>query len=89
VPGGWWEAWVPGQHLFYQFALQDGCGPLAAAGADDNRTHQRIEGGPVTCYCYDRADRLVAADPATGEVSFDAHGNITTMFGERRGLRRG
>jgi YD repeat-containing protein len=79
------EAWVPGQHLSYQFAVQDGCGPLVAAGADDNRTHQRIEGGPVTCYCYDRADRLVAADTATGEVTFDPHGNVTAMFGERRG----
>lgn len=78
------EAWVPGRHISYQFAVHDGCGPLTNAGADSNRTHYLLEGGPVTCFCYDRAGRLSAADSATGSIRYDAHDNVDGIFGEDR-----
>ena len=77
------EAFVLGRHLTWAFTATGGCGPLATAGANTNRTAQTVEGGVTTSYCYDRADRLVSAsDPAVGTVAYDAHGNTTEMFGE-------
>lgn len=39
----------------------------------------------VTTYCYDNADRLVTtSEPGVGTVTYDGHGNTTSIWGEQR-----
>ncbi len=80
------EAWTAsGDHLAYVFAATGGCGTLAAAGKDTNRTSMSKNGGTATTYCYNRLDQLTStSDPAVGAIAYDAgapggHGNTTTL----------
>ncbi|HEX8771143.1 MAG TPA: DNRLRE domain-containing protein [Acidimicrobiales bacterium] len=75
------EAWVQGHHLTYAFAAAGGCGPMAAAGKDSNRTATTDNSGPATTYCYDNADRLVSSTDAAnvGTPAYNPHGDATRM----------
>ena len=76
-------ATVPGHNLSYEYASTGGCGPLAGAGRNTNRT-KLIDTTPTavttTTYCYDAADRLVSAnDASVGTPAYDGRGNTTTL----------
>ncbi|MGI8685144.1 MAG: RHS repeat-associated core domain-containing protein [Acidimicrobiales bacterium] len=72
-------ATVPGHSLTYGFASTGGCGPLAAAGRNTNRT-SLVDNGVTTTSCYDNADRLVSSsDASVGSPIYDGHGNTTTL----------
>lgn len=75
------EAWVPAHHLTYAFAPTGGCGPMANAGKNSDRTATTDNGGASTTYCYDNADRLVSSTDAAnvGSPVYDPHGNATRM----------
>lgn len=74
------RAFVAGHDLTYSFDPTGGCGPLASAGANTNRTAATDNGGPAVSYCYDHADRLTATTtPGIDTVSYDDHGNTTTL----------
>lgn len=80
---------APGGPTNYQygFANSGGCGDLASAGANSNRTSKTVTptgGTPVTTdYCYDRADRLTSTtDTSVGTLGYDDHGNTTTLGDE-------
>jgi RHS repeat-associated protein len=80
------EAWVPGAAYTYEF-FENGFCPAPGAHRNGNRTTMTVTptgGGAVsTAYCYDHADRLVAAtDSTVGSVTYDAHGNTAGIFGE-------
>ena len=65
----------------YGFDTVAGCG-VANAGLNGNRTTQtRTIGGTSTTdtYCYDSADRLTSASQVNGTITYDSHGNITTL----------
>ena len=73
------SAWVAGHALSYRFDAFGGCGALAAAGKNTNRTAM-VDNGATTTYCYDGADRLASASDATlGAPAYDAHGNTTKL----------
>lgn len=70
---------VPGRTLAYGFASSGGCGPLATAGRNTNRT-TLSDNGVTTTSCYDAADRLVSSsDASVGSPVYDARGNTTTL----------
>lgn len=72
-------ATVPGHDLYYAYDATGGCGPLAGAGRNTNRT-RLVDNGVATTYCYDAADRLVSSsDPSVGAIAYDARGNTTTL----------
>ena len=55
---------------------------LATAGKNTNRT-QLTDNGVTVTNCYDNADRLISStDPAVGTITYDTHGNTTSIFGE-------
>lgn len=72
--------------IAYEFAAAGGCGALATAGANTNRTALKVDGVTTATYCYDAADRLTATTQAgyTGTIAYDARGNTTTIAGETR-----
>jgi RHS repeat-associated protein len=77
------QATQPGRTTLYGFATP-ACG-YTGAGKNTNRTTQTVNGGTPTTYCYDRADRLTStSDPAVvgNPISYDTHGNTTSIFGE-------
>jgi RHS repeat-associated protein len=80
------SARVPGHAYTYEFASSAGCGPLATAGKNTNRT-RLIDNGVATTSCYDAADRLVSMSPAGPytALSYDTHGNTTTLGAESHG----
>ena len=72
-------ATIPGHSIAYGFASTGGCGPLAGAGRDTNRTSV-VDNGATTTSCYDNADRLVSSsDASVGTPAYDADGNTTTL----------
>ncbi|MGH9117237.1 MAG: RHS repeat-associated core domain-containing protein [Acidimicrobiales bacterium] len=75
------RARVPGHDLQYQFEATGGCGILATAGANTNRTAVIDNGGPPVTYCYDNADRLTSLSPAESyaNITYDTHGNTTRL----------
>ncbi|HEX3394840.1 MAG TPA: RHS repeat-associated core domain-containing protein [Acidimicrobiales bacterium] len=81
------EAWVTAHHLTYAFAATGGCGPMAVAGKDSNRTATTDNGGPATTYCYDNADRLISSTDAAnvGTPVYDPHGDGTRMGNQTLG----
>lgn len=73
-------ATVAGHAYAYRFDPTGGCGPLASAGRNTNRTSLTDNGATVASYCYDNADRLVSStDASVGTPTYDAHGNTTAM----------
>jgi YD repeat-containing protein len=53
---------------------------IATAGKNTNRT-QVTDNGVTVTNCYDSADRLISSsDPAVGTISYDSHGNTTTIL---------
>ena len=75
------SARVPGHALSYAYDPSGGCGPLASAGNNTNRTSV-TDNGATTTYCYDNADRLTSTLPALSPISYDAHGNTTALRSE-------
>jgi RHS repeat-associated protein len=80
------DAWVTGARYQYTYQQNPWCTALDSY-KNTNRTGATITptGGTATTtgYCYDHADRLYFAnDPTIGNVSYDAHGNATSAFGE-------
>jgi RHS repeat-associated protein len=72
-------ATVPGHTLSYEYAATGGCGSLAGAGRNTNRT-RLVDNGTPTTYCYDAADRLVSStDTSVGTPAYDARGNTTIL----------
>ncbi len=65
----------------YAFAASGGCGPMANAGKNSNRTAVTDNGGAATTYCSDNADRLVSSSDAAnvGTPVYDLRGNATRM----------
>jgi YD repeat-containing protein len=78
-PGRLVGATVGGHTLAYGFASSGGCGPLAGAGRNTNRT-TLTDNGAATTYCYDAADRLASSsDAAVGTPAYDGHGNAARL----------
>ncbi len=76
-------ATVPGHNLTYGYAATGGCGSLATAGANTNRTSV-VDNTATTTYCYDQADRLTSSsDGRYGSATYDAHGNTSVIGSER------
>ncbi len=74
------DAVLPSKTLSYGFAATGGCGPLATAGANTNRTSLAIDGADPITYCYDAADRLTSTtDPSFTTLTYDERGNTTTI----------
>jgi RHS repeat-associated protein len=73
-----------GHDFQYGYATSGGCGASAAAGKNSNRTSVTDNGVTVATFCYDRADRLTSTTQPgyTGPISYDTHGNTTTLAGE-------
>jgi RHS repeat-associated protein len=80
------QAYVTGHHFTYDFtsAADPACptGTVAGAGANTNRVRLLDQVGATTTttsYCYDAADRLIAATGATAitGITYDSHGNTT------------
>lgn len=73
------SARVDGKALSYAFAATGGCGPLATAGRNTNRSAV-TDGGATTTYCYDHDDRLLSAStPGLALTYGDSRGNVTTL----------
>ncbi|HVM14029.1 MAG TPA: RHS repeat-associated core domain-containing protein, partial [Egibacteraceae bacterium] len=73
------SARVEGKALTYAFAPAGGCGPLATAGRNTNRTSVS-DNGATTTYCYDHDDRLTSAStPGLALAYGDSRGNVTTL----------
>lgn len=69
------------QTFAYGFDPVAGCG-VQNAGLNGNRTTQsRTVGGVSTTdtYCYTAGDRLTSASQVNGAITYDLHGNITTL----------
>lgn len=84
APGRLIEAWVPGHHYTYDFTstANAACpaGTRTNAGLNTNRVRMvdtTAAGTSETKYCYDNADRLLAALGATSvtDVQYDENGN--------------
>lgn len=82
---------VGSRHSVYGFATAAGtCAPgtQPQAGKNTNRTSLSVDHGAgpaTTSYCYDAADRLVSTtEPGVGAVTYDAHGNTSSIWGETR-----
>ena len=80
------DAWIPGARYQYTYQPNPWCTAVDSY-KNTNRTGMTVTptGGTATPtgYCYDHADRLYFAnDPTIGTVSYDAHGNATSIFGE-------
>lgn len=73
------NAWVPGHALAYGFAASGACGYQSTAGKNTNRTSV-VDNGATTTSCYDAGDRLTSTtDSRYSTVSYDGHGNTTTL----------
>ena len=75
---------LPSKTTQYTFSFADTapCGTATGAGKNSNRTSKTI-GTTTYDYCYDNADRLTSTtDPAIGAITYDSHGNTTTIAGE-------
>lgn len=75
-------ATAPGHTYSYGFDASGGCGPLAGAGRNGNRTSfsDTTSTTTTTTYCYDNADKLVSSsDASVGSPVYDPHGNTTTL----------
>lgn len=81
------DARNPGQQTTYTFNGTGGCGLLATAGKNTNRTTKVTNGGAPVTYCYDNADRLTSTtgEAAVGAIAYDARGNTTAIFDETHG----
>jgi RHS repeat-associated protein len=80
------NAWVPGRNVTYSYAPSGGCGSLATAGKNTNRTSMTVNGGAPTTYCYDQADRLTStSDTRYNAVApvYDERGNTKTLGSEQ------
>jgi RHS repeat-associated protein len=68
----------------YQFgAAIAGCPDgQANPGVNTNRTRQTTTGRPDTTYCYDNADRLLSYSAKTALITYDSHGNTTSIDGQ-------
>jgi YD repeat-containing protein len=74
------DAWIPGHHLAYGFALTGGCGSAPTAGRNGNRTSMTDNGATPAAYCYNALDQLTStSDPSVGTIGYDGHGNTTTL----------
>ncbi len=77
------SATAPGHTYTYGFAPTGGCGAMAAAGKNTNRTQLTDDNGTAvttTNYCYDWADHLTSAsDTAIGTPTYNAHGDTATL----------
>jgi YD repeat-containing protein len=80
------DAWVTGHHFGYDYtsASAPGCpaGTEPKAGADSNAVavvDETAAGRAVTSYCFDRADRLLAASGAhtIGDVTYASSGHTS------------
>lgn len=70
---------VPGHVLSYAFSPTGGCGAMATAGANTNRTSV-IDNGITTTSCYDGGDRLTSTSGGLALTpTYDSHGNTITM----------
>lgn len=71
----------------YGYAASGGCGANAAAGKNTNRTTLVDNSVTIASYCYDNADRLTSTTQPgyEGAISYDAHGNTTTLAGQTLG----
>lgn len=70
---------VPGHVLSYAFSPTGGCGAMATAGANTNRTSV-IDNGITTTSCYDGGDRLTSTSGGLVlSPTYDSHGNTITM----------
>jgi RHS repeat-associated protein len=77
------EAWTSAGHGEYGFASTGGCGSLATAGANTNRTSSTLNGTDPITYCYDNADRMTSTtDPKYGTIDYDEHSDTNTLGGE-------
>ena len=81
------DAWTPGHHHTYSYTPSGGCGYLTTAGANTNRTASTDNGATPVTSCYDAADRLTTTtEPTlTGPITYDPHGNTTTIGGQTLG----
>lgn len=78
------RARVPGRDVAYFFDASAGCGSLATAGRNSNRTSMTVNGETPISYCYDDADRLTAvSDSRYPSIEYDDRGNTTTLGSER------
>jgi RHS repeat-associated protein len=78
---------------YYQYAYAANsptCGINPAAGLDTNRTSASVNGVNVASFCYDWGARLNSVTSTTapyngytGAITYDAHGNTTTLAGEQ------
>ncbi|MGI8683605.1 MAG: LamG-like jellyroll fold domain-containing protein [Acidimicrobiales bacterium] len=76
-------AWVPGHAYTYTYAPSGGCGTLAAAGKNTNRTSLVDNAAPAVSYCYGAGDRLTSTtDARFGAIAYDAHANTTAIGGQ-------
>ncbi|MCA1684009.1 MAG: hypothetical protein LC708_02635, partial [Actinobacteria bacterium] len=77
------SATASGHTYTYGFAPTGGCGAMAAAGRNTNRTQLTDDNGAAvatTNYCYDWADRLTSAsDTAVGTPTYNPHGDTATL----------
>ena len=79
-----------GHDYQYGYGASTTCGGVtganASAGSNSNRM-SLTDGATSVGYCYDNADRLIATTQTgyTGSITYDAHGNITTMAGDVSG----
>jgi RHS repeat-associated protein len=71
---------VPSRVSTYDYASTGGCGALATAGKNTNRTSMTINGGAATTYCYDAADKLTSTtDSRYGTIAYDDRGNTAAL----------
>lgn len=74
-----------GEDLFYSYASSGGCGALASAGLNSDRTSMaNLTTGTTTNYCYGSNDQLTSYSSGPGIVtpSYDGDGNTTNIAGE-------
>jgi RHS repeat-associated protein len=73
-------AQLSSETLAYSFAASGGCGTLATAGANSDRTGLTVNGETPYTYCYNPADQLVSTtDPNYSSIGYDIHGDITSL----------
>jgi RHS repeat-associated protein len=78
-PGRLTSASVPGHSLSYSYAGTGGCGTLANAGLNSDRTSS-VDNGITTTYCYNNADQLATStNTSYATAVYDSHGNATTL----------
>ncbi|MGH9890530.1 MAG: PA14 domain-containing protein, partial [bacterium] len=76
--------YVSGRTVSYGYQGSGGCGLLATAGKNSNRTSMSTNGSDPKTYCYDHADRLTSTtDTPYSAPAYDARGNTTKIGTER------